>query len=493
MRSLPSPSKILLALTAAAAFGGFAATAVHESLEAPAQAAPATAAAVPAVAALPASVEGTPMPSLAPMLKRVLPAVVSVHSQQRVRINNPFANDPIFRRMFPNVPQEQINQSLGSGVIVDAARGLILTNHHVIEGADEVSVTLSDGRTMKAQFVGSDPDTDVALMRIAVPKDMPLTAIPLADSSRLQVGDFVVAVGNPFGIGQTVTSGIVSAVGRSGLPGLGYQNFIQTDASINPGNSGGALLNLRGELVGINTASFNPSREGSMAGNIGIGFAIPSNLAGNVMRQLASTGEVRRGSLGIDTQDVDARLASALHLDEAGGAVVTRVYPGSAGAAAGLQPGDVIVAANGEHISDREALHNFEGLQAVGAKATLDVRRNGKPLQVTAALREQARSVDGAALDPRLAGATFTELPERLRQAGANGVLVEQVARGSRAAANGLQGGDVIVAANSGRFDDLPGFRLSFSGSRGDARATGPQQLVLRVVRGNVQGELLMQ
>ena len=483
-------SRTLLALTAAAAFGGFAATAVHESLQAPAQAAPATTTAVPAMAALPASVEGTPMPSLAPMLKRVLPAVVSVHSQQRVRINNPFANDPIFRRMFPNVPQEQINQSLGSGVIVDAARGLVLTNHHVIEGADEVSVTLSDGRTLPAQFVGSDPDTDVALMRI---KATNLTAIPLADSSQLQVGDFVVAVGNPFGIGQTVTSGIVSAVGRSGLPGLGYQNFIQTDASINPGNSGGALLNLRGELVGINTASFNPSREGSMAGNIGIGFAIPSNLAGNVMRQLASTGEVRRGSLGIDTQDVDARLASALHLNEASGAVVTRVYPGSAGAAAGLQPGDVIVAANGEHIADREALHNFEGLQAVGTKATLDVRRNGKPLQVTAALREQARSVDGAALDPRLAGATFTELPERLRQAGANGVLVEQVARGSRAAANGLQGGDVVIAANSGRFDDLPGFRLSFSGSRGDTRATGPQQLVLRVVRGNVQGELLMQ
>jgi Do/DeqQ family serine protease len=490
MRSLPSPSKILLALTAAAAFGGFAATTIHDSLDVPAQAAPATAAAVPAVAALPASVEGTPMPSLAPMLKRVLPAVVSVHSQQRVRINNPFANDPIFRRMFPNIPQEQINQSLGSGVIVDAARGLVLTNHHVIEGADEVSVTLSDGRTLPAQFVGSDPDTDVALMRI---KAANLTAIPLADSSRLQVGDFVVAVGNPFGIGQTVTSGIVSAVGRSGLPGLGYQNFIQTDASINPGNSGGALLNLRGELVGINTASFNPSREGSMAGNIGIGFAIPSNLAGNVMRQLASTGEVRRGSLGIDTQDVDARLASALHLDEATGAVVTRVYPGSAGAAAGLQPGDVIVAVNGQHIDDREALHNFEGLQAVGTRATLDVRRNGKPLQVTAALREQARSVDGVALDPRLAGATFTELPERLRQAGANGVLVEQVARGSRAAANGLQGGDVVIAANSGRFDDLPGFRLSFSGSRGDARATGPQQLVLRVVRGNVQGELLMQ
>ncbi|WP_166210394.1 trypsin-like peptidase domain-containing protein [Cognatiluteimonas telluris] len=494
MRPLPSPRNTLFALTAAAAFGGFAATALHEGLEAPARATPATptAAAVPAMAALPASVEGTPMPSLAPMLKRVLPAVVSVHSQQRVRVS-PFGGDPFFQQMFPGLTQERIAQSLGSGVIVDAVRGLILTNHHVIEGADQVSVTLADGRNLPAQFVGSDPDTDVALMRIAVPKDMPLTAIPLADSSRLQVGDFVVAVGNPFGIGQTVTSGIVSAVGRSGLPGLGYQNFIQTDASINPGNSGGALVNLRGELVGINTASFNPSREGSMAGNIGLGFAIPSNLAGDVMRQLASTGEVRRGSLGIDTQDIDARLAAALHLDTAAGALVTRVYPGSAAAAAGLRAGDVVVSANGQHIDGREALHNFEGLQPVGAKVALDLLRDGKPLRLNAQLREQPHSVDGAALDPRLAGATFTELPERLRQAGANGVLVEQVARGSRAAANGLQAGDLVIAANSGRFDDLSGFRLGFSGKRGDARAAGPQQLLLRVVRGNQQGELIMQ
>jgi Do/DeqQ family serine protease len=488
MRPSSSRRNTLLALTAAAAFGGFAATAIHASLETPAQAAPASTTAVPAMAALPASVEGQPMPSLAPMLQRVLPAVVSVHSQQRVRINNPFANDPLFRRMFPNVPQEQINQSLGSGVIVDAARGLVLTNHHVIEGADEVSVTLSDGRTLPAQFVGSDPDTDVALMRI---KADHLTAIPLADSSALKVGDFVVAVGNPFGIGQTVTSGIVSAVGRSGLRGLGFQNFIQTDASINPGNSGGALVNLRGELVGINTASFNP--QGSMAGNIGLGFAIPSNLAGDVMRQLASTGEVHRGTLGIDTQDVDARLAKALRLDQAGGALVTRVYPGSAGEAAGLKPGDVVVSANGERVGDREALHNFEGLQAVGTRVTLDVRRDGRPLQVSATLREQPKAVEGAALDPRLAGATFTELPERLRQAGANGVLVEKVARGSRAAANGLQGGDVVIAANSGRFDDLPGFRLSFSDQRAATRTAGVPQLVLRVVRGNAQGDLLIQ
>src|SRR4249919_711783 len=480
MRPSPSSAKTLLALTAAAAFGGFAATAIHDSLDTPAQAAPASATAVPAMAALPASVEGQAMPSLAPMLQRVLPAVVSVHSQQRVRINNPFANDPMFRRLFPNVPQEQINQSLGSGVIVDATRGLVLTNHHVIEGADEVSVTPSDGRTLKAQFVGSDPDTDVALMRI---KADHLTAISLADSSGLKVGDFVVAVGNPFGIGQTVTSGIVSAVGRSGLRGLGFQNFIQTDASINPGNSGGALVNLRGELVGINTASFNP--QGSMAGNIGLGFAIPSNLAGDVMRQLASTGEVRRGTLGIETQTVDDQLARGLGMDTPRGAVVTRVFPNSAAAAAGVRIGDVVLSANGQRMDTREALHNFEGLQAVGSAVTLQLRRGTAPLDVTATLREQPRSYDGAVLDARLAGATFTELPERLRQAGLDGVLVSAVARGSRAAQNGLQKDDVVLAATSGEFIDLGGFRASF--------AQAPRQLVLRVLRGNARGDLPMQ
>jgi S1-C subfamily serine protease len=306
-------SKTLLALTLAAAFGGFAATALRDGLHNPAAAA--TPALLPANAALPASTAGgTPMPSLAPMLQKVLPAVVSVHSEQHVQVS-PFGNDPIFSRMFPELTQERINRSLGSGVIVDAAKGYVLTNHHVIEGADAVSVTLSDGRTLKAEFLGSDPDTDVALMRIPA---QDLTAIPLGNSGALRVGDFVVAVGNPFGLGQTVTSGIVSAVGRSNLPGAGYQNFIQTDASINPGNSGGALVNLNGELVGINTASFNP--RGSMAGNIGLGFAIPADIARNIMGQLiANNGVVRRGTLGVETQDVDARRAKALGLADARG------------------------------------------------------------------------------------------------------------------------------------------------------------------------------
>ena len=484
MQHAPTPRRsgtrtTLLALSAAAAFGGFAATGMHLMLDRPAAAEPAPAAAtVPAAAALPTAVNGTPMPSLAPMLKRVLPAVVSVNTKQRVRVNTPFGDDPVFRRMF-GIPQERIAQSLGSGVIVDAARGLVLTNNHVVEDADEVSVTLADGRTLKAEFVGNDADTDIALMRIPAQN---LTAIPVANSDRLQIGDFVVAVGNPFGVGQTVTSGIVSAVGRNNLPGAGFQNFIQTDASINPGNSGGALVNLNGELVGINTASFNP--RGSMAGNIGLGFAIPSNLASNIKDQLLVGGVVRRGTLGIDTQDVDTRIASALKLGEPRGAVVTRVYPGSAGAAAGLKPGDVILAANGEQIDNAEALRNFQGLQPVNARVNLDVRRDGKPLQLVTGLREAPKALSGGQLDERLEGASFAELPETLRRQGLAGVLVEEVARNSRAAQNGLRKGDVVLAASSGEFTDLGGFRASF--------AEPTPQLVLRVLRGRSSGQLQM-
>ena len=475
----PAKTSLLLALTAAAAFGGFAATWVRETLQTPALAASAPVAA-PMVAALPNAVDGQAMPSLAPMLKKVTPAVVSVHTKQRVRVNTPFGDDPVFRRIF-GIPEERISESLGSGVIVDAQRGLVLTNHHVIEGADDVSITLSDGRTLKAEFVGSDPDTDVALMRIPAER---LAAVTLADSDRLLVGDFVVAVGNPFGVGQTVTSGIVSAVGRSGLPGLGFQNFIQTDASINPGNSGGALVNLRGELVGINTASFNP--RGSMAGNIGLGFAIPSDLARSVMEQLlANNGVVRRGALGIDSQDVDPRIAQGLGLSEARGAVVTRVYPGSAAAAAGLREGDVILGANGQRIDNSDALRNFQGLQPVNTKVSLEVRRDGKPLTIAATLREQPREIAGASLDPRLTGATFAELPESLRRQNVTGVLVDDVARGSRAARNGLRKGDVVLAGSAGDFGDLGGFRANF--------ADPPSELVLRVWRNGQQGNLLMQ
>jgi serine protease DegQ len=480
----PAPSArrrkapLLLALTAAAAFGGFSATWLRETFDAPAQAAPTTAPTTPMVAALPATADGQALPSLAPMLQKVTPAVVSVHSKQRIRVS-PFA-DPFFRRMFPEMTQERINESLGSGVIVDAQRGLVLTNHHVIEGADDVSVTLNDGRTLKAEFIGSDVDTDVALMKIPAEK---LTALPLANSDGLRVGDFVVAVGNPFGFNQTVTSGIVSAVGRSNLPGVGFQNFIQTDASINPGNSGGALVNLRGELVGVNTASFN--KYGSEAGNIGLGFAIPTNLARDVMQQLLTNdGVVRRGSLGIDTQDVDAQIMASLSLSEARGAVITQVYPDSPAQTAGLRVGDVIMAANGQRIDNSNAWRNFQGLQKVDSAVTLDLRRAGKPLQVKATLREQPRAMDGATLDPRLAGARFAELPESLRRQGVTGILVEAVTRGSRAANSGLRKGDVILGNNGVAFADLGGFRA--------AVAERPPELWLRVWRNGRQGDALM-
>lgn len=466
---MKTSTRTLLALTAAAAFGGFAATGLQLALDAPVAAQPAASTAIPVAGALPNVVAGTPMPSLAPMLKRVLPAVVSVNTKQRVRVNTPFGDDPVFRRMF-GIPQERIARSLGSGVIIDAQRGLVLTNNHVVEDADEVEVILADGRTLKAEFVGNDADTDIALMKIPAEN---LTAIPLANSDALQIGDFVVAIGNPFGVGQTVTSGIVSAVGRNNLPGAGFQNFIQTDASINPGNSGGALVNLNGQLVGINTASFNP--RGSAAGNIGLGFAIPSNLANGIKDQLLAGGVVRRGTLGIDSQDVDARIARGLGLDEARGAVVTRVHPGSAAASAGLRVGDVILAANGQAIRDAESLRNFQGLQPANARITLDVRRDGRPLQVTTGLREVPKALDGAELDPRLAGASFAELPESLRRQGLSGVLVEQVARGSRIAQTGLREGDVVLAANSGQFSDLTGFRA--------VMANTPPQLYLRVLR----------
>lgn len=286
-----------------------------------------------ATALPPTDGDGRELPSLAPMLERVTPAVVNVQSQRVVQARHPLADDPFMRRFFglPDLPRERTQQSLGSGVIVDAAQGLVLTNHHVVEAADGIAVTLADGRTLDGELVGADPDTDVAVIRIPASG---LQALPLADTSRLQVGDFVVAVGNPFGLGQTVTSGIVSALGRTGLHGLGYQNFIQTDASINPGNSGGALVNLRGELVGINTATFTPS-----GGNIGIGFAIPTDLAQEVMAQLLAHGEVRRGSIGVEAQDITPGIARSLGLESRRGALVARVYPDTPAARAGVQIG----------------------------------------------------------------------------------------------------------------------------------------------------------
>jgi Do/DeqQ family serine protease len=428
--------------------------------------------AAPALATLPTEIDGQPLPSLAPMLEQVTPAVVNVNTKARVRVRSPFFDDPFLRRFFdlPNVPQERIEQSLGSGVIVDAQRGLVLTNNHVIEQADEIQITLLDGRTLAAELVGADPDTDVAVVRIEASN---LAALPLASSDDLRVGDFVVAVGNPFGLGQTVTSGIVSALGRSGLRGLGYQNFIQTDASINPGNSGGALVNLRGELVGINSAIFSPS-----GGNVGIGFAIPSSLARNVMEQLLAHGEVRRGSLGVQAQDLSPDLARALALEQTRGAVVTQVLPDSAAARADIVAGDVITALDGKPVRSAAELENIEGLLPLDRRLKADLLREGRPLQREFRLdASSATRVRGADLDVRLGGATLAELAMNLRQRGVSGVQISEVDEGSRAALNGLAAGDLIVAVNRVEASNL-------SQLRNLIERVGESQLMLTIYRG---------
>jgi serine protease Do/serine protease DegQ len=336
-----------------------------------------------AFAQIPAQVGQTPVPSLAPMLKRVTPAIVNIATKGTVQQENPLLNDPFFRRFFdvPNVPRERSFQSAGSGVIVDAKNGYIITNAHVIENADEITVTLLDNRSLKAKVIGKDTGSDVAVLQVPATN---LAEIPIADSDRAEVGDFVVAIGNPFGLGHTVTSGIVSALGRSGINPEGYEDFIQTDASINPGNSGGALVDLNGALVGVNSAIL--SRSG---GNIGIGFAIPSNMMKTVMNQLIKYGEVKRGVLGVNIQTLTPDIAESMGLDNTQGALVSQVLDGSAAEKAGLQAGDVVTAINGRAVKDAAGLRNTIGLLSVGDRVDIALLRDGKPRSVTAVVAER--------------------------------------------------------------------------------------------------------
>lgn len=408
------------------------------------------------LAALPASVDGESLPSLAPVLERVTPSVVNVYTETRVQVRSPLLDDPFFRHFF-NVPErarERISRSLGSGVIVNAKKGYILTNNHVIEGSTDVSVTLFDGSSHTAEVIGTDPDTDLAMIRIEAED---LHALPLADSDQLRVGDFVVAVGNPFGLGQTVTSGIVSALGRAGFRGLEFQNFIQTDASINPGNSGGALINLRGELVGINSAIFTPS-----GGNVGIGFAIPSSMARYVMDQLIEYGEVRRGTLGIYVQDLTAELAGALGVTLKGGALVAEIVADSAAHDAGLEAGDVITEVSGYRVNDAQDFHNVEGQMPIGNTIDVAYMRNKRTHH--ASLQVQAlRRLDGGSIDRRLAGAIFEELPTKMRSERVRGVMLSELDERSRLARQGLQSGDIITGVNRSKVTNLSEFQEAVS------------------------------
>ena len=426
-------------------------------------------------AALPTEVEGEAMPSLAPMVERVTPAVVNIATEGRVQIRqNPLLNDPFFKRFFniPDQPRERKTQSLGTGVIIDAERGLVVTNNHVIANAHQITVNLRDGRKFQAELIGTDPETDVAVIRIPAKH---LTAVKLADSDELRVGDFVVAIGNPFGLGQTVTSGIVSALGRTGLGIEGYEDFIQTDASINPGNSGGALVNLRGELVGINTAIFSQS-----GGNVGIGFAIPINMVNMVTEQLVTHGEVHRGLIGAQTQDLDPDLADAFGIEQRTGAVVVDVAPKSPAAKAGLIPGDVIIEVNGKQVKGSSDVRTRIGLLRVGEKVDFTVVRNSEQLKLTATVADVEEVASTTKLkNPRLAGATFGDIPENSPAYGRiKGVVLYEVEQGSPLWAAGLRDGDLITSVNRAPVDDLTGFLQIVN-------TTGEGRMLFRVRRGN--------
>lgn len=370
---------------------------------------------------------------LADVLEEVTPAVVNISVTSRAPVDaNPLFSDPYFRRFFDLPQRERQRMSAGSGVIVDAGNGYVLTNHHVVEGADAIAVTLKDRRRFEADLVGSDKATDIAVLRIDADD---LTTLPFGNADTLRVGDSVVAIGNPFGLGQTVTSGIVSALGRSGINVEGYEDFIQTDASINPGNSGGALVTADGRLIGINTAIIAPA-----GGNIGIGFAVPIDMASAVMNQIIENGEVRRGRIGVAIQDLTPDLAEALGVNEAYGAVVASVDEGSPAARIGLQSGDIIVAVDGREIAGAAGLRNEIGLTPVGTDVEITWLRVGE--RNTAVLRvESGVGTSAAAAQPdRLSGATF--------QNASGNVFVESVDPGSPAYQAGLRTGDVIFAVN---------------------------------------------
>lgn len=425
-------------------------------------------------AALPVQVNGEELPSLAPMLEHTTPAVVSitVAGTQEVKQNtDPFQFFFGQRRGQQQAPQERPFRGLGSGVIIDAGKGYVVTNNHVIDQADQILINLKDGRQFEAKKIGSDAQSDIALLQI---KAEDLVAIKMADSDNLRVGDFSVAIGSPFGLGQTVTSGIVSALGRSGLNIEQLEDFIQTDAAINSGNSGGALVNLRGELIGINTAILGPG-----GGNIGIGFAIPSNMMQNLVNQIIEFGEVRRGVLGITGNSINPELAKAMDLDTNQGGFVSQVAANSAAEEAGIKAGDIITAVNGRQIKSFNELRGRIGSLGAGKSVKLTLLREGDKKEVVATLKPAPdANIAAANLHPMLKGAKL------LSNSSPDGVLVTEVAEQSPAKAVGLQKGDLILGVNRKKVDNLAALRTLLDGVDG--------VVALNVLRGETELYLMM-
>ncbi|MBU2893627.1 Do family serine endopeptidase [Colwellia sp. D2M02] len=404
---------------------------------------------LPAVAAWPTSVDGQTMPSLAPMLEHATPAVVSISVKGTHKVkqqNVPEAFQFFFGNRNPNQAQQRPFRGLGSGVIIDSDKGYIVTNNHVIENADEILITLKDGRQLTAKKLGSDAESDIALLQIEADK---LSEIKLADSDELRVGDFTVAIGSPFGLGQTVTSGIVSALGRSNLNIENFEDFIQTDAAINSGNSGGALVNLRGELIGINTAILGPG-----GGNVGIGFAIPSNMMNNLVQQIIEFGEVRRGILGVAGRSVNNDIAQAMELKSSQGSFVEQVVPGSAADEAGIKAGDVIVELNGKNI--RTFFELRAKISSIGAnkKVKLTVIRDGDKKTFTVKLKQsEGSNIAAESIHRMLEGAKLENDKNN------KGIIIEEVAQGSPAQMAGLKSGDLITGINRSRIKNIAQLR----------------------------------
>ena len=430
------------------------------------------------MAAMPSQVPGqSALPSLAPVLEKVLPAVVSVQVEGTA-VQGQKVPDELKKYFGDELPEQQQAQpfeGLGSGVIIDAAKGYVLTNNHVINQAQKINVQLNDGREFEAKLIGGDDQSDIALLQLQNPSN--LTQIAIADSDKLRVGDFVVAVGNPFGLGQTATSGIVSALGRSGLNLEGLENFIQTDASINRGNSGGALLNLNGELIGINTAILAPS-----GGSVGIGFAIPSNMAQTLSRQLIQFGEIKRGLLGIKGTEMSADIAKAFNLNVQRGAFVSEVLPNSGSAKAGIKSGDVIVSLNDKPLNSFAELRSRIATTEPGAKVKLGILRDGKPQDVEVTLDKSTSSSASAELiSPALQGASLSD--GQLKD-GTKGINIENVEKGSAAAQAGLRKDDVIIGINRTQVQSIAELRKVLE--------TKPSVIALQIIRGNETLYLLL-